>query len=122
MVYSLHLLIVYNYSDQNFLQQPGITENSEESLTSFQKTVEEDSLQRNSYKKDYDGEGLQSNDLYEQKYQQPMMLENGNSSSRGSYQQNFYPSSETNTDLKNEPQPESRMIRSTSGKAILKLI
>ena len=51
-----------------------------------------------------------------------MMLENGNSSSRGSYQQNFYPNSEVDNDSKNEPQPESRMIRSTSGKVVLKLI
>jgi len=34
------------YDQSYFLNQPGITENSEESMTSFQKTIEEDTLQR----------------------------------------------------------------------------
>ena len=98
------------YDQGYFLSQPGITENSEESISSFQKTMEYDSLQKPGGSRK--GKGVLEDTLA------------GRDSDKNENELNKRASLSPTPKVENnnhgigrssEPQPQSRLMRSTSG-------
>ncbi len=100
------------YDQGYFLSQPGITENSEESISSFQKTMEYDSLQKPGSRK---GKGVLEDTLAPRDSDK---TEN-DQGKRTSLSPTPTPKIENNNHVVGRSsEPQSRLMRSTSGNTV----